>query len=174
MTHTNKQLHIGALALVVGLYSAGALSASINGQADAEILEPVTLTLGATMDFSTIASGANATTVSVDNAGTVTAPAAAGNAIVTNSAGAALTFTVQAASGVAYVLNIADGSLDTAGGSGVGPMTVTNFGDNASLVGTGAPETVTVTGDLSVGASQDAGLYSTTNGTPVVITADYQ
>ena len=173
MKHTNKQ-KVAALALMTGLYSAGAISDTLDGVATATILEPVTLTIGATMSFGSVASGGNATTVSVDAAGAVTAPAGAGNAVVTSAAGAALTFDVQAATGVAYVLNIADGALDTAGGSAIGPMAVTNFGDDASLLGTGAPETVTVTADLSVGALQDAGSYSTANDTAIVITADYQ
>lgn len=174
MKHTNKQLKIGALALIAGFYSAGAMSATLDGVATATILEPVTLTIGATMSFGSIASGGNATTVSVDAAGAVTAPAGAGNAVVTVPGGAALTFTLRAANGLAYVLSIADGSLDTVGGSTVGAMTVTNFADDASLAGSGADETVTVTADLLVGAEQDAGSYSTDNGTAIVITADYQ
>jgi len=174
MKHTNKQLKIAALALMTGLYSAGAISAQIDGVATANILEPVTLALGNTMSFGSIASGTNATTVSVDAAGLVTALAGAGNAVVTDSGGLALTFDVQAALNVAYVLNIADGALEASPASAVGPMAVSNFGDNATLLGSGAVETVTVTADLLVGANQDEGFYSTANDTAIVITADYQ
>ena len=173
MMNRSKQLKAGALALLAGLYSATAFSASINGVANATILEPVTLTPGAAMSFGTIAAGSNATTVSVDSAGNVTAPAGAGNAVVTVAAGAALTFDIQAANGVGYTVSIADGVLDTVGGSGA-TMTVSNFAHSASGTGTGAAETVTVTADLAVGANQPAGSYSTANDTAIVITADYQ
>ena len=174
MKHTNKQLKIGALALMAGLYSTGAMSATLDGVASAIILEPVVLSNPGPMSFGTIASGGNATTVSVDAAGLVTSTVGAGNAVVTVSGGAALTFDVQAASGLAYSISFVDGSLETAGGSAVGPMAVTNLVHGASLVGTGAVEAVVVTGDLLVGASQDSGIYSTANDTHIAITADYQ
>ena len=173
MKNTNTQLKLAAVALMAGLYGTSAVAASLNMDATATILDPVVLAAGANMDFGTIASGANATTVSVSAAGTVTAPAGAGNAVVTNSAGAAMTFDVTAANGIAYVLSIADGVLDTAAGAAT-TMTVTNFGDDASLTGTGAVETVTVTADLLVGANQEGGAYSTANDTAIAITADYQ
>ncbi len=174
MNNTNIQLKIGAMALIAGLYSSAAVAAQVDGVATATLLEPITITNLGTMNFGTIAPGTNATTVSVDNAGAVTAPVAGGNAVVTVAGGSALTFDVTAESGLNYTLAIADGAMESAPASAVGPMTVTNFGNFvAAQSGTGAVQSFIVTADLQVGADQDAGFYSTANDTPISITADY-
>jgi len=174
MKHTNKQLKIGALALVAGMYSAGVQSANTTIEASAIILEPVAITGEIDMVFGTIASGENATTVSIAADGTVSALVANGNAVVTVPGGTSLKFDVQAANGKAYILNIADGVLDD-GGTGAA-MAVNNLqhDQGGTPTGTGAAVTVTVTADLIVGANQEGGTYSTTNGTAIAITANYQ
>ena len=146
-------------------------STSATGTASAIAYTPLTVTLGPAMDFGTIASGSNPTTVSVNAAGAVTAPAGAGNAVVTIATGAPLTFNIQGASGLAYNLNIADGVLDDGAGGAAMPVTIT--GDNRPAALDGTVQTVTATADLSVGANQSQGNYSTANGTPIVITLDY-
>ena len=144
---------------------------SQTGTASAIAYTPLTLTLGPEMDFGTIASGSNATTVSVNAAGAVSAPPGAGNAVVTVAAGAPLTFNIQGANGLAYNLNIADGLLADGATGAAMPVTIT--GDDRPAVLDGTVQTVTATADLSVGANQSQGNYSTANGSPIVITLDY-
>ena len=52
-------------------------------------------------------------------------------------------------------------------------MAVTITGDDRPATLDGTVQTVTAIGDLSVGANQAKGNYSTANGTPIVITIDY-
>ena len=183
MMKTNKQLKAGALALLAGLYSAAAFSASYDGVATATIVAPITLTAGADMSFGSISAGTAASTVNVSSGNLVAVTV--GDAVVTDDAGAALTFALTAALDASYSISIADGVL---GDGGTNTMTVSNFvssgnlvtdggdGSSATGTGTGNPETVTVSADLAVAANQPAGDYSTANGngTPIVITADYQ
>lgn len=60
------------------------------------------------------------------------------------------------------------------GGASPGTMLVDNFGNfTAAQSGTGGAQNFIVTADLSVGANQDGGSYSTDNGIPIEINADY-
>lgn len=156
----------------IGVTQAGTTT-SLTGTADTIASAPVTVARGATMSFGTIAAGSNPTTVSVDAAGAVTAPAGAGNALVTISAGSPLTFTINGENGLAYNLNIGDASLDD--GSVGAAMALTITGDDRPPTLTGVDQTVTATGDLLVGAGQAKGTYRTDTGSgvPIVITINY-
>lgn len=144
---------------------------STTGTATTTAYKPISVTKGATMDFGTIAAGSNETVVSVDASGFVTAPAGSGNAVVTISAGAALTFIINGENGLSYNLTVSDAVLDD--GSVGAPMAVTITGDDRPVTLNGADQTVTVTADLTVGASQEKGTYTTVQGSPIVITINY-
>jgi hypothetical protein len=177
MKNTNKQLKIGALALMTGLYSAGAMAVNtVNGTGTVEILEPISVTLTTGLDFGTIAAGSALTTVSVNAAGTVSAPLGTGNALVTVSAGSALVFDVQGTAGQSYVLTMVGGILDDAGTGAAMNITITGDDRPATLTGGGTADTVTATASIDVPADQVGGTYTTALGTgaPVVITANYQ
>lgn len=155
----------------IGLTPKSGAFIGMTGTATTTAFKPISVVLGATMDFGTIAAGSNPTAVSVNAFGLVTAPAGPGNAVVTISAGAALTFIINGENGLLYNLTVADGSLDD-GGVGA-PMAVTITGDDRPATLNGADQTVTVTADLSVGASQAKGTYTTGMGVPIVITINY-
>jgi hypothetical protein len=172
MKNKNIKLKTGVIALLAGLYNTGAVAETTNGVAVASVIEPLILAATQTMDFGTVASNSTGGTLSMDSAGAVTSA----TLDVISATGSTLQFTIQGEAGQAYTLNIADGVLSD-GGSPANTMalTITGNDDNGSLAASGVPETVTVTGDLTVGASQAAGSYSTANsgGTAIVITANY-
>ena len=168
MKNTNIKLKIGALALMAGLYSTAAVAETADGVAAATVIQPLVLTATQTMFFGTVAPNSVAAgTLSMDNTGAVTS----GDLDVITAAGTTLQFTIQGEAAQAYTLGIANGLL---GDGGVNTMAIVITGNDAVAL-TGAAVTVIVTGDLSVGASQPAGNYTTAagNGTPIVITANY-
>ena len=57
MKNTNKQLKIGALALMAGLHSTGAVAETQNGEAIANVITPLTITNLLAMNFGDVASG---------------------------------------------------------------------------------------------------------------------
>ena len=57
MNKTNKQLNLVAMALIAGLYSAGAVAATDTGDASVVIAQPITITLPVAANFATIAAG---------------------------------------------------------------------------------------------------------------------
>ena len=110
MKKSNIQLKVGVLALLAGLYSTGIIAASVNGQADAEIVQPIALAITNNMDFGSVAAGTLASTINVDDGGVVTN--AGGDAVVINNTGSALTFTITGANGANYVLSVGNGVLN--------------------------------------------------------------
>lgn len=170
MKNTNVQLKIGAIALMAGLYSTGAVAETADGVAIATVIEPLILTATQTMDFGTVASNSVGGTLSMDNTGAVTSA----DLDVISALGQTLQFTIEGEAAQAYTLGIADGVLSDGAGHTMA-ITITGNDDDGSIAVSGVPETVTVTGDLTVGASQFAGSYSTGNagGNAIVITANY-
>lgn len=169
MKKTNIQLKIGAAAILAGLYSAGAVAETKDGTAIATVITPLIINNLVTMDFGSIASGSAGGTLSMDAAGAVTV--ASGDAdVVGGGAGTALAFDITGEAAQAYTLSVGNGVLS----DGTNTMAITTDAVAAPAL-TGAAVTVTVTGDLTVGASQVAGAYSTANagGTPITITANY-
>ncbi len=172
MKKTNKQLKVGALALIAGLSSTAAVAETADGVAITTVITPLIINNLATMDFTTISSGTNGGVLTMDAAGAVTV--LSGDAdIIGAGTGAALAFDISGEASQAYTLTVGNGVLSD-GLATPNTMAVTTDAVTAPTL-TVAPQTVTVSGDLTVGGSQPAGSYSTANtgGTPIAITANY-
>jgi len=169
MKNPNIQLKIGALALMAGLYSAGAVAETQNGTAIATVITPLIINNLVTMDWTTISSGTAGGTLSMAGGGAITV--ISGDAdVIGGGAGTELAFDISGANAQAYTLTVGNGVLS----DGTNTMAITTDAVTAPSL-TPAAQTVTVSGDLTVGASQVAGSYSTANagGSPIVITANY-
>jgi hypothetical protein len=170
MKNKKLQFKIGVIAIMAGLYSTGAVAETQNGTAVATVITPLVINNLVTMDFTTISAGSAGGVLSMDATGAVTV--ASGDAdVIGGGAGTALAFDISGETGQAYTLSVGNGVLSDGSGN---TMAITT--DAVAAPGlTVAAQTVTVSGDLTVGASQTAGSYSTANGggTPITITANY-
>lgn len=143
----------------------------VSGTASATSFTPLSITETVPMNFGTITGGSVAGTVVLDTGG--------GRAstvdiqLLASGPGNAASFQVSGEPNQAYTLAYGDGVLANASGQQIG---LSAFTDNSSgtIPGTGS-DTFQVGATLSIGASQPAGLYSTTNGggTPYTVTINY-
>ena len=168
---TNKKLL--ALGATLALAQAGsvAMAAQEDGSAVAVVIAPLIISENSSMDFGTVAGGANADTIVLTTAGARTATGT--DAQVIGAGGAAGNFTISGEPGASYVVTFsASATLDDGSGN---QMTVNNFTDNnPSPVDGGGSDTLLVGGTLNIGANQPAGNYSTAGaGTPYTVTVNY-
>ena len=170
-TQTNlKRLALAICAM--GIFVGSAQADTVNGRADAVVIEPLSITENISMDFGTVAGGPAIGTVVLDVAGARTTTGDA--EIIAAGAGAAGDFTITGQASQAYTLSFsASATLAT----GLGPtMTADTFTDNSlGTLPAGGSETFQVGATLNVGASQAAGNYSTANGggAPYTVTVNY-
>ncbi|RKZ56244.1 MAG: hypothetical protein DRQ44_16910 [Gammaproteobacteria bacterium] len=163
----NVKLKIGALAVIAGLYSAGASAETATGVATANVLTPLVIDSLITMDFTDIAGGTSGGTLIMDDAGGVTTT---GDAIVIGGGGGtALGFDVTGENGQTVIISVSDGVLNNGGNNMNLAMAAV-----APLSTDGSAQSVTVGGTLNVAAGQAGGAYTTATGTAVTITANYQ
>ena len=172
MKMSKKLLALGATVMLASQVGSIAKAASVNGNADAVVIAPLTIVENAAMDFGSVAGGANADTIVMDTTGnrTVTGPDAQ---IIATGPGSAGNFTITGEPNQAYTVSFSlSATLDDGGGN---TMTVNNFTDNnPSPLDAGGTDTLLVGGTLNIGASQAAGNYSTTTGgTPYTVTVNY-
>ena len=157
---------------MAGLYSTGPAAETQSGVAIATVITPLVITNLVTMDFTTIAAGSAGGVLTMDAAGAVTVLSGDAN-VIGAGAGTALAFDISGETAQAYTLTVGNGVLSD-GLAIPNTMAITTDAVVAPSL-TIAAQTVTVSGDLTVGASQAAGSYSTANagGTPITITANY-
>lgn len=169
MKSANIQLKIGALALITGLYSTGAVAEAVDGTATATVVAPLIIDNLVTMTFNSVASGTLGGTLIMDNAGGVTQGGAGDAIIVGGGGGTPLGFDITGENGQTITISVSDGVLN----SGANNM---NLAMDAvpNLALTGVAQSVTVGGTLTVAAGQPGGAYTTDTGTAVTITANYQ
>ena len=172
MKMNKKLLMLSATFAVAAQFDTIAMAAGVNGNADAEVIEPLAITEVSAMDFGTVAGGPGADSIVMDTTGarTVTGTDAQ---IIAAGAGSAGNFSITGEPNQAYSVTFsASATLDDGGGN---TMTVDTFTDNAPSPLSGAgTDTLLVGGTLNVGASQTAGTYSTTTGgTPYTVTVNY-
>jgi hypothetical protein len=150
----------------LGFASTGAQAATASATANATILEVVSLTVGTPLNFGTIAPDASSTgLVTISTAGGITCPLPL-RCFGGEAAGA---FTVRGSSGRVATITVPVGSATITNGSV--NMTVDNFVSSAALVNlTGGNDPFTVGARLSVGAAQQAGVYTGNYN----VSADYQ
>lgn len=171
MKNTNRKLKIGALAVIAGLYSAGALAEAVDGIATATVITPLTINNLATMTFNTISPGTLGGSLVMDDAGGVVG---IGDAfVVGGGGGTALGFDITGESGQTIIISVSNGVLSN--GVAADDMALT-MGAVPNLLLTAGPDSVAVGGVLTLPAGQTAGAYSTAGatGTAVTITANYQ
>ena len=170
MKKTNIQLKIGAMALMAGLYSAGAVAETQNGVATANVITPLVISNLVAMNFGDIAAGSLGGDITMAAGGGLTVTAGDAD-IIGPTTGTPLTFDITGEALQAYTLTVSDGVLSD---GGIETMAVATTSPAGPAL-TGAAVSVEVTGVLTLGASQPAGIYSTANGggTPITITANY-
>lgn len=174
MNTRNKLVKLGLAAIITGLYSTSATAATVNGQADATVVAPLTLSENIAMDFGTISGGTAAGTVVLTTGG---ARSVTGDAqTIAAGAGAAGDFTINGEAGLAYTVSYTNGTLSDGVAAG-NNMVVDTFNDNSTGTTSGAAQIFQVGATLNVGAGQAAGNYSTTNtgtgGAAYTITVNY-
>jgi len=172
MKMNKKLLMLGATFALAAQTGSTAMAATVNGNADALVIDPLSIVENSAMDFGTVAGGPNADTIVMDTTGgrTVTGTDAQ---IIATGAGSAGNFTITGEPNQAYTVSFSASA--TLGDGGGNTMTVDSFTDNSPSPLSGAgTDTLLVGGTLNVGASQAAGNYSTTTGgTPYTVTVNY-
>lgn len=148
-----------------------AATTSLNSTATATILAPITLMETVTMNFGTVAGGANPGTVIMDTLGARSVTGDAQALIV--GPGAAGEFQITGEAGFAYGLVITEPAVLASGGQ---TMTADTFTNNSlgALPGSGV-ELFQVGATLHLNAAQPGGNYSTANpgGSTYQVTVNY-
>ena len=172
MKNTNTQLKVGALALIAGLFSTGAVAETQTGIATATVLEPLIIGVPAVMSFNTISGGSAVGTIVMASGGGLTSTGDAD--IIGSTAGTALTFTITGETDTAYTVSTAGATLSNGAAGDIMALALSAPTGNASL--SGGSDTIEVVGTLSLIASQPSGAYTTDSGVgavPITITANY-
>ncbi len=159
MTNNKILVAAGAVALSAGIFSATATAATVTAAGSANVLAPLTITLGTNaMNFGDVAGDAtDITTVVLTNLG-ATSSADGASAAGTPTAG---DFDVNGAGNLAYSITLpADGAITLAGPGTA--MSVDGFNDSAGgaanlAAGIGS---FTVGATLTINANQTAGAYT--------------
>ncbi len=170
-------LKISLVTIMASIYSTGAISAAISGNASATVIAPIVLAETAAMNFGTISPGTASSTITVDTANGRTL--ASGDATLIGGAGATSgAFTIQGNSGTAFTLTLSVDAVLSDGAATPNTMTMlatslTETGSALTLDGTA--QAFAIGGTLTVPSGQVAGSYSTANtgGTPFTVTANY-
>jgi len=161
-----SKVAIASTVLAAALASTSAHAATANADATATILEQVTVTKSADLDFGTIVVGATGGTVDISTAGARTCAAA----LVCSGAVTAAAFDVDGTTGEVVDVTVpANVTLTSGTGPTATSMTATLSGSDATITLDGT-DAFTVGGSLAVGANQAAGDYSGT----FTVTVDYQ
>lgn len=159
MTNNKILLAAGAVALSTGVFSATATAATVTAAGSANVLAPLTLSLGTNaMNFGDIAGDATSiTTVALTTAGTTSS----GDGASTAGAPTAGDFDVAGAGNLAYSITLPADGVVTLNGGGTA-MSVDGFTDSAGgaanlAAGVGS---FTVGATLTINANQAAGAYT--------------
>lgn len=168
----NTRLMKAALAATVfsaGFASTGAHAATASATAKAEILQQVTVTKNADLDYAVIVTGATASTVQVSTAGVRTC----GAGLTCTGTVTAADFSVAGTVGKVVTISVPASATLV---SGANSMTSTLVGSASTMTisATAANNTFQVGGTLSVGANQADGVYQTTVAAPITVTVNYQ
>lgn len=165
-TKNMKFITKSAAAAVVALAAFGssaAYAADATATATATLVEPVTLSKTADLNFGTVVSGTGASTVQVSNAGARTC----GAGITCAGTVTAAQFSVDGANGYVLVISVPTSAVSLT--SGANSMTANLTPVSNITLGTGA-STFGVGGTLNVGANQAQGVYTGT----FTVSANYQ
>ena len=156
MAKFNSKILAGA-AIAAALFSQSAYAADVSGDASARIIQPLSITKDADMNFGEILPSDAAGSVTLSTAGSVTA--SGGATIFDGSNAQAASFDVRGEGNEAYSLTLPTtitltDDLDNT-------MTVSNFQSSATeVLNLNGREQFDVGASLSVGANQSAGLYA--------------
>ena len=150
----------GGALLAVSFGATGANAATASATATANIVQAITITQNAGLNFGTIVPAAAAATVAVDTGGARTC----GGSLTCSGTVAAGAFTATGTGGMTVLISSdASTSIDDGAGGGA-PMSVTGLTVSAAsaVLSGGGSTTFTVGGTLNVGANQVAGVYNGT------------
>ena len=170
----NRKVIVMSLAAAFSAhFSSVAMAASIDGNATATVIEPLSITEDVVLDFGTVSGGPAPGTVTISPAG---ARSTTGDAQVIGTDGNAGQFTIDGEGGQAYTLSfVGTATLENAAGD---TMTADNFTDTSTGTIPGGPgassETFNVGARLNLGADQNSGDYTTIGrGSPFTVTVNY-
>ena len=168
MKMNKKLLMVGATLAMSLQIDSIAMAANVDGTADVEIVQPLSITqqVGSGLNFGKIAAGPSAGSVGVNSAGVLSKTGGPVELqIVDDTNASAGVFDITGENGLLITVFVpASTSLTANGTSGGAAMTVTLGSDAAtttSLDAAGAA-TLTVFGDLAIGADQAPDTYSGT------------
>jgi hypothetical protein len=150
----------GSAVLAVSLGATSANAATATATATANIVQAITITQNAGLNFGTIVPAASAATVAISTAGARTC----GGSLTCSGSVAAGAFTATGTGGMTVLISSdASTSIDDGAGGGA-PMSVTGLTVSAAsaVLSGGGSTTFTVGGTLNVGATQVAGVYNGT------------
>ena len=171
----NKQfLKVGLVALMAGIYSAGASAAGpVNGSAEVTVASAVTLTESTGMNFGIMVPGTVATTVSLNSALAHGRNVSAGDGtLVTGGTVAAGAFQIGGTTGATVSIAVAD--LGDLGALVFTPATAaaTNLGATHTIDAVAANNILYVGGDVVIPTGTAAGNYA--NAAAYSVTVNYQ
>lgn len=135
--------------------STGAQAATATAQAKAEILQQITVTKNADLDYAVIVTGATASTVQVSTAGVRTC----GSGLTCTGTAAAADFTVAGTTGKVATISV-PASVSLTSGANSMSSTLVGSASTLTISATAANNKFQVGGTLSVGANQADGVYS--------------
>ena len=172
MKMKQKLLISSAAIAMTGLLSTGVNAAAVDGNATAELIEPLVINETNVMNFGTLAAGSLVSTVVMDTSGGLTTPT--GDATIISGTPSAGAFTISGESSTLVDITISSSGTLTNGSE---IITVDNFTDTSlgvpvSLDGSGGL-IVSVGATLNLAADQAGGTYTTVGGAPFTVTVNY-
>ena len=171
MNNTNTKLKIGALAVIAGLYSTGAVAETADGTAVATVVAPIVINNFTTMDFASLAGGTSGGTMAVDNAGALTP---SGTVVAITGAGSELGFDITGEP--LLMVDVSFSAANLSNGTPADDMALAVDAVASFALAAGANSIVTG-GTLTVAGAQAAGSYTTGGGgtaLPITVTVSYQ
>lgn len=145
--------------------STGAQAATATATAKAEILQQITVTKNADLDYAVIVTGAAASTVQVSTAGVRTC----GVGLTCTNTATAADFSVAGTTGKVVTISV-PASVTLNSGANSMSSTLVGSASTMTISATAANNKFQVGGTLSVGANQADGVYSNT----FTVTVNYQ
>jgi hypothetical protein len=168
MKINKKLLMLGATFALTAQIGTNAMAANVDGTADVEIVTPLAISQNAAggLNFGKIAPGPSSGTINVNSVGFLSKTAGPTELQIVDAASASAGIFDITGEDLLLITVVVPGttSLTANGGSGGSPMLVTllsNAAATTALDGVG-DATLTVSGDLAVGANQAADTYSGT------------
>jgi Mat/Ecp fimbriae major subunit len=166
MTNRFMKAALAGTVFAAAFAATGAQAATATATAKAEILQQVTVTKNADLDYAVIVTGATASTVQLTPAGVRTC----GAGLVCTGTAIAADFTVAGTTGKVVTIS-APGTVSLTSGANSMSSTLVGSASTLTISATAANNKFQYGGTLSVGANQADGVYTSAAFT---VTVNYQ